>query len=165
MGGPAGMGLDPMTGMPLEGAGAAAGGEAAGAAAGGGMSGMGAAGMGLDVAKMGLELIPDKGDEKNQTGIEGIQQQGDSGLAAAKGAASGASMGAVAGPWGMAAGAVIGGAVALIGSNAANKKIQEENKITYAQANPALQNQNYGGGYMKKKKSTKKTRVKAFLRK
>ena len=147
---------------------------AAGKAAGGGsgMTGMGAASAGVGMASMALDLIPEK-EQENTTGVEGIQAQKSVGLGAAKGAASGAAAGAVAGPWGMAAGAVIGGAAGAITTSMGNKKARKENLEAYAQANPALQNQNYGGGYLKKKKkggkmlnpSTKKSRVKAMLRK
>ena len=147
-------------GMGADAAGSAAG-DAAGAAGGAG-AGMGAAGAAAGAVSAGLELIPD--DTTNHSGVEGIQETGNLGLAAAKGAASGAASGASAGPWGMAAGAVIGGTVALIGGAQANKKTLERNKQLFAQANPALQNQNYGGGYLRKKKSTKKSRVKKMLR-
>ena len=153
-------------------AGAAGAGGAGGAGGGSGMSGMGAASAGVAVASMGLDMVPEK-NAKNNTGVEGIQGQKSVGLGAAKGAASGAAAGAVAGPWGMAAGAVIGGAAGAITTSMGNKKARKENLEAYAQANPALQNQNYGGGYLKKKKkggkmlnpSTKKSRVKAMLRK
>ena len=154
------------------GADAIAGAAGKGAGGGSGMSGMGAASAGLGMVSMGLDMVPEKNSENN-TGVEGIQGQKSVGLGAAKGAASGAAMGAVAGPWGMAAGAVIGGAAGALKTSMGNKKAREENLEAYAQANPALQNQNYGGGYLKKKKkggkmlnpSTKKSRVKAMLRK
>ena len=172
MGGDPNYSSDGLTAVAGTGADAIAGaaGGAEGAAGGGG--GMGIAGAAAGMVSMGLDMIPEKNQE-NHTGVEGIQMQKSEGLAAAKGAASGAQMGAVAGPWGMAAGAVIGGAVGYFGADAANKKARKENLGAYAQANPALQNQNYGGGYLKKKKkggkvlnpSTKKGRVKAMLRK
>ena len=154
------------------GADAIAGAAGKGAGGGSGMSGMGAASAGLGMVSMGLDMVPEKNAENN-TGVEGIVGQKSVGLGAAKGAASGAAAGAVAGPWGMAAGAVIGGAAGALKTSMGNKKAREENLEAYAQANPALQNQNYGGGYLKKKKkggkvlnpSTKKSRVKAMLRK
>jgi len=151
-------------------AGAAGGAGGAKGAAGGG--GMGIAGAAAGMTSMALDMVPEKNSENN-TGVEGIQGQKSVGLGAAKGAASGAAAGAVAGPWGMAAGAVIGGAAGAITTSMGNKKARKENLEAYAQANPALQNQNYGGGYLKKKKkggkmlnpSTNKSRVKAMLRK
>ena len=128
------------------------------------IDGMGAASAGVAVANQLVDLVPDKGDAPNATGIEGIQNTGDVGLGAVKGALSGASAGAPAGPWGMAAGAVVGLGAALIGGNKKNKKIQAQNQVLYAQANPAMHNQNYGGGYLKKKKSNKKSRIKEMLR-
>ena len=146
--------------------------DAAGGGEGGGPGGMAIASAGLGMVSMGLDMVPEKNAENN-TGVEGIVGQKSVGLGAAKGAASGAAAGAVAGPWGMAAGAVIGGAAGALKTSMGNKKAREENLEAYAQANPALQNQNYGGGYLKKKKkggkmlnpSTKKSRVKAMLRK
>lgn len=147
-------------GMGADAAGNAAG-DAAGAAGGAG-AGMSVAGAAAGAVSAGLDLIDD--DTTNYSGVEGIQETSNVGLAAAKGAASGAASGASAGPWGMAAGAAIGGATALIGGILGNKKTLENNKKLFAQANPALQNQNYGGGYLRKKKSTKKSRVKKMLR-
>ena len=46
---------------------------------------MGAASAGVAVANQLVDLVPDKGDAPNATGIEGIQSTGDVGLGAVKG--------------------------------------------------------------------------------
>jgi len=135
--------------------------DAAGTGGAGG-TGMGAASAGVAAAGQLVDLIPDAAE--NSTGIEGIQNTGNLGKAALEGGLSGASAGASAGPWGMAAGAVVGIGAGLIMGDRKNKKIRKQNREIYAQANPAMQDQNYGGGYLKKKKSNKKSRIKEMLR-
>ncbi len=134
------------------------------AAAKGGGNGMGVASAAVGGAGMILDAF-DKPKEVDPNAVAGLQDSQKSvGMGAAKGALSGAAAGASAGPIGMAIGAgvgLIGGGLSTIFGN---KKAQEENVIAYAQANPALRNQNYNGGYLKKKKSTKKSRVKRMLR-
>ena len=77
----------------------------------------GGGGLGLqDAASVGLPVAQGIGGAVGGIGGAGIS-----------GAAKGASMGAFAGPWGMAAGAVLGGAVGMIGAAAHKKQAEIDN--------------------------------------
>lgn len=62
--------------------------------------------------------------------VSGVLPEGSKGAGALSGAAQGAQMGAVAGPWGMAAGAVLGGAKGLIDAGNAQKEARRQEFIS-----------------------------------
>ena len=77
---------------------------------------------------------------------EEVAAKQSAGLATAGGAMSGAQAGSSFGPWGMAAGAVVGGVSGLIGANRYNKDAETQADNIQRQSNPYLQNQNFDGG-------------------
>lgn len=80
----------------------------------------------LGAASTALSMGMDTFQKYDTTNLDNIIVKQKGGISAAKGAISGASAGAAFGPWGLAAGAVIGGGLGLIGAGRANKAANEQ---------------------------------------
>lgn len=111
----------------------------------GGMGAAGIAGMADTALELGTKAFGDTGVDTS--GLAGRQQGSSMGAGIAGSAVKGASAGAALGPWGAAAGAVIGGAAGLIGGSKANKDIHRANMNTSRIENNQFSNDfAYGGG-------------------